>query len=81
MLLAFELSEVLNEGELTVPHPHKTSQIAALIEKDLEKLPVPDTDLGQNPCQTANTACILAPGIEHLFVWKTANYLVARIQK
>lgn len=63
-----------------MPHPHKTSEIARIIDEQLTAAVVPDTDLGLSPCQTANAACILAPGIEHLFVTKTANYLVDRLR-
>jgi hypothetical protein len=71
----------MNGGGYLVPHPYKTSKIAQLIDRQLEAAIVADTDLGLSPCQTANAACVLAPGIEHLFVTKTANYLVARLNK
>ncbi len=62
-----------------MPHPSKGSRIAPLIERLLLQTEIPDTDLGLNACQTANAACILAPGIEHLFVALTANYLISPI--
>jgi hypothetical protein len=62
-----------------MPHPSKGSRIAPLIERLLQETKIPDTDLGLNACQTANAACILAPGIEHLFVTLTAKYLIGQL--